>query len=343
MSLGLKQAGFDVLAAVDIDPLAVETYQANHAGVHVWQTDIRTLDAQQMMADLGLRVGELDLLAGCPPCQGFSSIRTRNRSSVADDRNDLIFDFLRFVEAFRPRAAMLENVPGLAADRRMASVVSTLESFSYTVSAAVLDAANYGVPQRRRRLILLAGLHGKIPFGRRSRQHRCVLDAIGHLPAPARSRDPLHGIPERRSAAVVALIERIPPDGGSRTDVGLAFQLKCHQRIEGFYDVYGRMAWQDVAPTITGGCVNPSKGRFLHPEQHRSITPREAALLQSFPPRYTFTMSQGKYRVAELIGNALPPEFIRRHAASIIRYLSRCGCDLSSPARTAMAGTPDDD
>ena len=94
-------------------------------------------------------------------------------------------------------------------------------------------------------------------------------------------------------------------------------QLPCHQRLEGFWDVYGRMAWDKPAPTITGGCINPSKGRFLHPRAHRAITLREAALLQTFPKTYRFPLDQGRYSVALLIGNALPPEFIRRHAAAM--------------------------
>ena len=106
-------------------------------------------------------------------------------------------------------------------------------------------------------------------------------------------------------------------------DLGENWKLKCHRKCDGFRDVYGRMKWDDVAPTITGGCCNPSKGRFLHPTKNRAITLREAALLQSFPVDYYFSLERGKHHAAQLIGNALPPEFIRRHAAQIAKVLKQ--------------------
>jgi DNA (cytosine-5)-methyltransferase 1 len=120
-----------------------------------------------------------------------------------------------------------------------------------------------------------------------------------------------------RSPKVRKLIADIPKDGGSRGDLPKRRQLQCHKKNDGFHDVYGRMAWDDVAPTITSGCFNPSKGRFLHPEQDRAITMREAALLQGFPRSYFFDATIGKSALALMIGNALPPEFIRRHAVEI--------------------------
>jgi DNA (cytosine-5)-methyltransferase 1 len=144
-----------------------------------------------------------------------------------------------------------------------------------------------------------------------------VRDAIGSLPAPGASGDPLHDLAEARSDRVRRLIAAVPADGGSRKDLDAEFTLPCHARLRGFFDVYGRMRWSEVAPTITGGCVNPSKGRFLHPDQDRAITLREAALLQSFPADYAFSMRRGKYAAAALIGNALPPEFIRRQGEAV--------------------------
>ena len=120
---------------------------------------------------------------------------------------------------------------------------------------------------------------------------------------------------------MAALIRRIPKDGGSRTDLPTDEQLKCHQRLDGFRDVYGRMAWRKPAPTITGGCINPSKGRYIHPEEDRAITLREAALLQGFPKTYYFDMSQGRYPAAQMIGNAFPPKFAEHHARAIYELL----------------------
>ena len=120
LTLGLKQAGFRAVGAVEIDPLAVETYRANHPEVSVWETDIRDLLVSEVKETLGLGKGQLDLLAGCPPCQGFSSMRTLNGSNkVEDSRNDLVFEFLRFLEELRPKAVMMENVPGLMKDKRL--------------------------------------------------------------------------------------------------------------------------------------------------------------------------------------------------------------------------------
>lgn len=151
-----------------------------------------------------------------------------------------------------------------------------------------------------------------------------VRDTIGALAKAGRSGDPLHDCPETRGPRVLNLLVRVPKDGGSRSDLGSENQLACHQRCDGFKDVYGRMSWDDVAPTITSGCVNPSKGRFVHPDQNRSITLREAAMLQGFPRSYKFSLRRGKFAAAEMIGNALPPEFVKRHALQIrARVLAR--------------------
>jgi DNA (cytosine-5)-methyltransferase 1 len=322
MTLGLKRAGFGVVGAVEIDPLAVETYRANHPEVAVWKKDIRAVPVSEVRRQLGLDLGELDLLAACPPCQGFSRMRRLNRTqAVADDRNDLILDVVRFVRCLRPKAVMFENVPGLEHDERFAKLCALLSELDYSYESCVIDAADYGVAQRRRRLLLLAVQGGSVTLGRRAQRRRTVRDAIVGLRPVGASGDVLHDLGEARSRRIRNLIAAIPKDGGSRLDLGRRRQLRCHRLCDGFKDVYGRMAWDDVAPTITGGCVNPSKGRFLHPEEHRAITLREAALLQSFPRAYHFSLTKGKFRAAELIGNALPPELVRRHALNLRRTI----------------------
>jgi DNA (cytosine-5)-methyltransferase 1 len=272
--------------------------------------------------DLGVAAGNLALLAACAPCQGFSRLRTLNRAGAADDdRNDLVLRVLPFITALRPRAVMLENVPGAEKAPQMADVRRRLHRLGYRFRDAVLDVADYGVPQRRRRYILI-GTRGAAPeFPRLVHRRRTVRDAIGHLPDPGRSGDPLHDVASRTSPRIARLIARIPTDGGSRSALPRRIQLDCHRACDGFSDVYGRMAWDGPAPTITSGFVNPSKGRFLHPEQNRAITPREAALLQSFPASYEFSMTRGKYAAAEMIGNAVPPAFARRQARALLRAL----------------------
>lgn len=324
LTAGLKKAGFTVIAAVEIDTEAQQTYASNHPDVQLISQDIRKVDAAKLRRALGLRQGELGLLAGCPPCQGFSRMRTKNGVRAArDPRNALVDDFLRFAEEFLPKTIMMENVPALARHQRFVSLRSRLKKLGYGDFVDVLDAANYGVPQRRKRLILLASRIHKPTPAKPSAKKMTVRKAIYSLADVATSRDALHRIPENRSNRVRELIRHIPKDGGSRTDLPSNLVLPCHKNADGFFDVYGRMKWDEVAPTITSGCSNPSKGRFLHPEEDRTITLREAAILQGFPKSYTFHPSHGKERLALMIGNALPPPFIAAHAKSLRRAIQR--------------------
>lgn len=323
LTLGLRQAGFRVRAAVEIDPLAVKTYRKNHRGVRVWESDICLIAVPDVLRTLELKPGELDLLAGCPPCQGFSSLKTLNgHRQMRDPRNALLDDFLRFVRGLRPKTVLLENVPRLKQHRRMRLLIRELRSMGYNVRCAILNAAAYGVPQRRRRMVLIASRVGPVAFADPSNTTMTVFQAIGGLPHPHRSHDTLHRTSERRSERIRDVIASIPKNGGSRAALGVGRQLPCHQRNTGFKDIYGRLAWDDVAPTITSGCINPSKGRFLHPRQNRALTLREAALLQSFPEDYEFALDRGKYAAARMIGNALPPEFVRRIAVQLYRALN---------------------
>lgn len=321
LSLGLKQAGFNVLGAIELDSLAVDSYRRNHRKVKVWNEDIRDVPASRFARALALSPGCLDVLAACPPCQAFSRIRTLNRGKrVRDpDQKNLLIELLRFIRVLRPRAVMIENVPAMVRDRRWNRFVGDLRQQGYCCEHRILNTADYGVPQRRHRLLLIAmRTTGTAPFASPVTHRRTVRDAIGHLKAGG---DPLHNEKEVRSAEVLDLIRRIPQDGGSRSALPASLRLRCHQGLDGFRDVYGRMAWDEVAPTITGGCVNPSKGRFLHPTKNRAITLREAALLQGFPGNYFISLTEGKYRAAELIGNALPPGFIAKHAIEIGKAL----------------------
>ena len=266
-----------MVGAVEIDPLAVETYRHNHRRIVVWDRDIAKLPAAAVMSRLKLRPGQLDLLAGCPPCQGFSTLTTLNGRIGQDERNDLIFQFLRFVRILRPKAVMMENVPKLAKNHRFKTLRSELQKLGYVVNHSVLDAANYGVPQRRRRLILVAGRGREIPFGSMARIKPTVRQAFARLGARAR-KDPLHNLPENRSADIKRRIGAIPKNGGSRLDLGPENQLPCHDKCDGFKDVFGRMAWDEVSPTITGGCFNPLQRALSAPR------PKTAALPCAKPP-----------------------------------------------------------
>ena len=322
LSLGLRRAGFRILAAIDNDDLATGTYRLNHRTVPVFSTDIRKLDSGDLMERCDLKRGDLDLLAGCPPCQGFSTLRTLNGGRrVEEESNDLVFEFLRFAENLLPRTIMMENVPALLFDRRFDVVRQKLEGLGYSCVAEVLDAQDYGVPQRRRRMIMLAARDGVPELARKVGRRRTVRGAIGRMGCPEVSDDELHNYPVRRSPRILHLIGRIPRDGGGRTDLPRSEQLPCHRNFSGFRDIYGRMAWHEPSPTITGGCINPSKGRFLHPEQDRAVTLREGARLQGFPGSYRFATTRGRYAVAQMIGNAFPPKFAEHHARSLYGLL----------------------
>jgi DNA (cytosine-5)-methyltransferase 1 len=324
--LGLKDAGFSVIAAVDNDPLACSTYRHNHRETLLLEQDIRLLEPKTLMAQLGVAAGDLGLLAGCPPCQGFSTLRTLNGGkNVVEPMNDLVFEFLRFIKAMRPQAIMLENVPGLARDQRLVRFRRAISAMGYKSCFDVFDAADFEVPQRRRRMILLAARRAKPVFAEPIEERRTVGSVLSDLPRPMASRDPVHNYPAERAPHVMAIIRRIPKDGGSRGELGLDAQLPCHRKCDGFSDIYGRMSWGKPSPTITGGCINPSKGRFLHPEQDRAITLREAALLQGFPGNYKFDMSKGRYPAAQMIGNAFPPAFAAHHARSLHDIVASSG------------------
>lgn len=322
LSLGLRQAGFKIAAALDVDPLATATYAQNHKRTRLIKDDIKKVKPTRLMKELGMEPGDLDLLAGCPPCQGFSTLRTYNGGRDIDEpMNDLVFEFLRFVRVFKPKAIMMENVPGLHNDSRLTEFCAALDKMKYHYKVDVLDASDYGVPQRRKRMILLASKTDEVDFAPEVSRRRTVNSAIGRLVPPGNSNDPLHDYEVSRSEKVLNLIKKIPKDGGGRTDLPEDDQLECHKNCDGFKDIYGRLAWEKPASTMTSGCINPSKGRFLHPEQDRAITLREAALLQGFPLRYDFSLERGRYPAAQMIGNAFPPAFARHHAKKLYDLL----------------------
>ena len=324
LSLGLRRAGLRVLLAIDADKLAADTYKLNHPRTVVINDDITALNPTSVMADLGLRPGDLDLLAGCPPCQGFSRMRTLNGAREGDEaKNDLVWAFLAFAKIFRPKTIMLENVPGLSKDARFVGIQAELKGLGYKLDHDVLNASDYGVPQSRNRLVLVGAKNFEPKLAPSEKSRRTVRQAISKLGQPGTGSDALHDYQERRSNQVQRIIDAIPIDGGSRSQLPDDLILKCHRKSDGFKDVYGRMKWDFPSPTITGGCINPSKGRFLHPEQRRAITLREAALLQGFPRGYKFDLSRGRFPAAQMIGNAFPPRFAEKHAQRLALALGR--------------------
>jgi DNA (cytosine-5)-methyltransferase 1 len=306
---GMHQADFETQIAFEIDEIASKAYKLNHPDTTVITKDIRRVSIAEIKRKLNGQ--QIHLLAGCPPCQGFSSIRRLNKKkSVKDKRNSLILEYVRFVKALKPYTIMMENVPGLAEYYLFKNALATFKSMGYKVDWKIVNVKDYGVPQSRERLVLVGSRLGKIEVAKPIEEKKTVRQVIGNLPLPENSTDPIHKIFPNHSDKVQHRIELTPKNGGSRKDLPEEYSLKCHQKDNiGFNDVYGRLRWDDYSTTITGGCLNPSKGRFLHPEQNRNISAREAALIQSFPPDYKFPLDTPKANLALLIGNALPPTF----------------------------------
>lgn len=318
---GLKQAGFKVVAGVEINKNAAKAFRMNHSETTLFEDDIRKLDTNKIIKLLnGL---PLHLLAGCPPCQGFSSLRKLNRkSSIRDERNSLIDEYYRFVKELSPLTIMLENVPGIVDYKLFKEIVRKLKHLCYNINYKVVNVANYSVPQRRKRLVLVGSKLGEIEIAPGSTTLVTVKDAFAKINI---NDDELHRIYPRHTEHVQKMISLVPKNGGSRKDLPEQFKLECHKKNNiGFNDIYGRLSWDAVSATITGGCLNPSKGRFLHPVEDRCISAREAALLQTFPIDYKFPTEISKTDLALMIGNALPPEFSRIQAENIFRHIETC-------------------
>jgi DNA (cytosine-5)-methyltransferase 1 len=323
LTLGMHQAGFKTKIAIESEKNAVLAYKMNHGDTFVLQKDIRKVDIAEIKNSLDYK--RIHLLAGCPPCQGFSSVRKLNRkNSIPDERNGLVLEYFRFVKELSPLTIMMENVPGLKDYHLFKDIIKKLEHIGYNITVRIVNVRNYGIPQNRRRLVMVGSLLGPIDIAEGLNKKVTVRDILYDLESPEETADPLHKIVAKHTDVVMERIRLTPKNGGSRKDLPNQYILECHKKENvGFNDIYGRLRWDDYSTTITGGCLNPSKGRFLHPEQDRVITPREAALLQSFPKDYKFPLNIPKYSLALLIGNALPPQFSKCQSENIVNHLNQ--------------------
>ena len=323
---GLIDAGFRVIGAIEFDETAAASYKANHEGVHLWERDIRTVPATEVKRTLGLKEGQLALLKACPPCQGFSSL-AEGRIAPDDPRNELVRHSIRFVRALRPRAVMVENVPGLGRDRRSTELISALKRLGYNARAYSVNALDFGVPQKRKRLIILAlrGLRAKLPetlVPTDPERPRTVKEAFEELALEVSPEDLLNA-PRELSDKIRQRVEAIPV-GGNRYDLPSTLQLDCHKRLaadgkSGAAGSYARLRWDEPAPTMTTRCTTPACGPFLHPELHRPITLREAAAIQTFPAHYKFIGTRGD--VERQIGNAVPVKMATAIACRLVEAI----------------------
>lgn len=309
LSLGLANAGLQSIYAYDTDEYACQTYAANLIGPIECQS-IHDINPLALIEHVGIP----DVVVGGPPCQGFS---TQRRGSPIDSRNNLVTCYFQFAVALKPKVIMMENVPGVLGARgrkHMASILNLLYKYGYEFVTQVLDAASFGVPQHRRRAIVVAWDPQKAkPFDidriRTVKRFRTVRDAIGDLPSPPRDFREHPDFPNHTRVRMSSRnTERIMyvPQGGGRLDMPEHLWLPCHRTGDHRHlDVYGRLAWDEPAGTITAMFDNFTRGRFAHPDEDRNITNREGARLQTFPDSFTFVGP--KKDVARQIGNAVPP------------------------------------
>ena len=337
MSLGLSQAGIRVLGALDNDPECRETYEANHPGSKFIQADITQTKISILESELGIRKDDDNLLfVGCSPCQYWSIITGQansERKQKSHGSRNLLRNFFQFVKHYRPGYVLVENVRGIDKHREesgLDDLTNFLYKKGYRWDDGVLEASRYGVPQSRRRYVLVASrVLSDIQLPEASKKISRVRKCIGKLPAIKAGevcrKDPLHcasALSEQNIARV-----QMTPEGGLRdywAKSNLIIPAYKGKDISFFRENYGRMAWDSPAPTITTKFFSLSCGRFGHPEQHRGISLREGAMLQTFPKSYKFK-TKSKRVTARLIGNAVPPKLAKHIGKSLLKQAANNG------------------
>ena len=324
---GFVLEGLPVVAGIDLDPACRYPYVANNHALFL-ERDISTVDA----AELSTLFGDADLtvLAGCAPCQPFSSYAQRYELDGKDGKWGLLYEFARLAQGANPDVITMENVPTVAKHAVFDDFVDTLKRLGYSVWFDVVDSSRYGVPQSRRRMVLFASRHGEIKMIQPTHvKPKTVRQAIGRLrplqAGEAAPRDRLH-VTSTLSAINLQRIRASAP-GGTWRDWPRYLVSDCHKADTGrtYPGVYGRMEWDKPAPTMTTQCYGFGNGRFGHPVQDRAISLREAAILQSFPRDYAFIPADGEVNftaLGRLIGNAVPVDLGRAIARSIRQHFA---------------------
>jgi DNA (cytosine-5)-methyltransferase 1 len=326
---------------LDLEPHASRTYRRNFPEATFFERDINDVTPSEMAAALG--PSDLPLLiSACAPCQPYSTFASAKR---ADPQRTLLLRLLPLLDALNPTFVLIENVPGLRSKSAPASTFSrfckALRDRGFHTTTDVVDCQNYGVPQRRRRLIIMGSRLGPISIprathGRRQDQRplSTVGDWIGHFPAIAAGEaHPL--VPNHIASALTDLnLRRLQatPEGGGRDDWPAELHLTCHAEHDGHSDVYGRMRWDAPAPVLTTKCTSISNGRFGHPTQDRPISVREAASLQTFPEDFIF--EGGIKSATRQVGNAVPVLLAQRLGEAFLRHLE---AHTAGPATDAPA------
>jgi DNA (cytosine-5)-methyltransferase 1 len=333
LTCGMRAAGLPVVAGIDFDESCQYAFEHNNEARFLHR-DVTTIKSQEV-ADL-YPADSMRILVGCAPCQPFSQVPGEREDKEGKWR--LLYSFADLIEKVNPAVVSMENVTQLAGHKEgviLKDFIKKLEALGYEVTKYRVNAAHYGVPQRRYRLILFASKFGKVELIEQTHDDKTALtvaSAIQQLPeikgGTAHSDDSLHiarklnPINERRIKAT--------PEGGDWTawPSELLEGLDCRKTKEGkkFTSAYGRMSWQEPAPTLTTFCTGLSNGRYGHPKQDRAISLREAALIQSFPASYSFVKKDETPRIGILarhIGNAVPPKLGEAIALSILKHLTK--------------------
>ena len=318
-----------MVAGIDLDAACRYPYEANNDALFL-EKDVAKLTAKEITSFFG--DASVKILAGCAPCQPFSTYAQRY-----DERRDhkwgLLNEFARLAKSTKPDIITMENVPKLANHPVFLDFVNTLQRLKYYTWFNVVDSSHYGVPQTRKRLVLLASIHGKIELvPPTSPKPRTVKQAIGRLrrldAGDSAPRDPLHTTATLSDLNMKRIKASKP--GGTWRDWPAQLVADCHNRSSGktFPGVYGRMEWEKPSPTMTTQCYGFGNGRFGHPDQDRAISLREAAILQSFPRNYKFVETKQDVQfktLGRLIGNAVPVELARAVAISIKQHVTEVG------------------
>lgn len=327
LTKGLEKAGIDVRLGVDIDPACEYAYSANNEASFLLKS-VADLDADELTE--ATDGASFSLLAGCAPCQPFSTYH--QKSGPNDDRWNLLSHFGRLAREMKPDLVTMENVPNLAKQSVFRRFVSRLEALDFHVSYDVVNCADFGVPQQRQRLVLLASRLGPIELPSAKTKRKTVREAIGDLPEIEAGEiweaDPLHQACELSDKNLRRIRASVP--GGTWRDWDKRLVADCHKRSSGktYPGVYGRMEWDLPAPTMTTQYYGFGNGRFGHPEQDRAISLREGAILQSFPKGYKFAAKgQPIYRktIGRLIGNAVPVKLGEAIGKAIVDHVREHG------------------
>lgn len=328
LTCGLKKAGLDVVAGYDLDVTCEYSYTHNNHSLFI-NRNIEDVDGKEIKKLL--RGYNVKILAGCAPCQPFSRHQKDKKDRAKHKDWKLLYQFARLVEEVQPHIVSMENVPELEKEKVFEDFVVTLKKQKYYVTYKVVDAADYGVPQRRKRLLLLASKKKEIIFIEPThKQPVTVREAIGDLPSiragECNNTDRLHITSSLSDINLKRIQHSIP--GGSWKDWPENLMLECHKKKKGqtYTSVYGRMSWDDVAPTITTQFTGYGTGRFGHPEQDRALTLREGAMIQTFPRDYSFLPLNKELIIKDIsrqIGNAVPPRLGEIIGLSIIKHYEK--------------------